>query len=156
MQTTIVRADNTVAVGGVSLPVDCSALSPLIHAVQWNDDAGMGHIEFVQTPGRPHILNVKLVEFGDYEYLRAAWQIRKQEIAVAERAFADAQDAAAKALSESTRGRERIMGALTSASTEQERIEANAKVGKLLAHANAAAGAVTAAAERVQLLRLGV
>ncbi len=103
MQVSIVKNENMVVVGGVGLLIDCSAVSPIVHAIQWNDEAKIGHIEFAQTPGKQFVPNIKIVEFGDYEYLREAWQARQREIETAateveaKRAALDAATAAHQA-----------------------------------------------------------
>lgn len=80
MQVSVIRADNRVVIDQIAFPVDCSQVNPLVHAVQWDDEAREGHIEFAQLPGQPVIPNVRLVEFKDYEFLRAAWHLRRDEI----------------------------------------------------------------------------
>ena len=94
MQVTIIPQDNSVVLDGAALRIDCSGVAPMIHAIQWNDEAGEGQIEFVQTPGKPFMPNVKIVEFGGYEYLRQAYVQRRTQIAAAQAAAVAAKQAA--------------------------------------------------------------
>ena len=45
---TIIRADNTVIIGGRAVIVDCSGLDQSIHAGQWY--GARGEIEYVRNP----------------------------------------------------------------------------------------------------------
>ena len=51
MRTTIVPHDSLVLVDGKPKTIDCTSMSPDIHAVQWYDTRG--EIEYVNTPGQP-------------------------------------------------------------------------------------------------------
>ena len=50
MKISIVRTDNMVYVDGVGLPVDLSSLRAGVSAVQWDDAAESGHIEYLPGP----------------------------------------------------------------------------------------------------------
>lgn len=72
-QVTVVRQDNMVYVNGSARSVDCSHLAPFIHAIQWNDEAGQGEIEFATFNGRKEP-NLKFNDFTPYAYLRDNWE----------------------------------------------------------------------------------
>jgi hypothetical protein len=77
-QVTIVRPDNLVYVDGLAAAVDCSSLSPDIHAIQWNDGTKWGDIEFVHVVGqREKPPNIQITDFSAYEFLRQAWRQKK-------------------------------------------------------------------------------
>jgi hypothetical protein len=76
----IIREDNMVVVDGRGINVDCQSLAAAIHAVQWDGDAGVGHIEFVNPPGTPpdqYLLNQTINSQADFDAkfgtIVAAW-----------------------------------------------------------------------------------
>ena len=71
MQVTIIRSDNTVIVNGQSASVDCSDVSPVIRAIQWNGKTGW--IEF-ERQGDHFIANTKIVDFSPYAFLADRWR----------------------------------------------------------------------------------
>lgn len=80
---TVIRGDNTVYVDDEALNVDCSDLPAYVHAVQWNEQTGEGHIEFVQDGAGRHLPNFKIVERKAFDFLVERWHVAKAE-AVAE------------------------------------------------------------------------
>lgn len=46
MRITILPPDGNMGIDGEFYPVDLSDIDPAIHAVQWDDAAGEGHVEF--------------------------------------------------------------------------------------------------------------
>ena len=72
----IIAKDNVVVIDGIGKPVDCSALDPIIHAIQWNDEKQKGHIEFVdEDPNdgqRDPNENIDSIE--PYQFLIDAWE----------------------------------------------------------------------------------
>lgn len=87
MQFTIIRDDNRVIIDGEMRVVDCSALPPEVHAVQWSGD--YGEIEYRITRcahcgARTKKGNEVISDAGKYESLLAAWRAAKakEEVAV--------------------------------------------------------------------------
>jgi hypothetical protein len=73
MRVTIIPADNQVYVDGKCRTVDCSALPPDIHAIQW--DGTRGHVEFRNGSSpedfRP---NRVITDFAPFQNLIDAWR----------------------------------------------------------------------------------
>ncbi len=100
MIISIIRPDSRVIVDGVAASVDCSELPAFIHAIQWNSDAGRGHIEFApDNDGRRHP-NMPITDFTAYEYLCdrhreeracAALKEKEAELVEAEKMLRDAE-----------------------------------------------------------------
>lgn len=100
-QVTIVRPDNTVIVDGKPHWVDCSSLPAYVRVVQWDGEAGKGHIEFVQDPHGKFMPNTAITDFAPYTSLTDAWTEAEQLEQRKAKLNADAkahEKAAAKAL----------------------------------------------------------
>ncbi len=74
---TIIPSDNYVYVDGEARRVDCGAFpeAAYINAVQWNDEAGRGWIEFMNDGFAPFLREVAITALpAEYETYRAMWQ----------------------------------------------------------------------------------
>jgi len=86
MRVTIVRDDNIVIVDGVTMPVDCSALPPWVHAIQRNGD-----LFDIECKGASPIKGV--TDFSPYQYLIDDWKVEKnRQEEIAAKAKADAAE----------------------------------------------------------------
>jgi hypothetical protein len=76
MRVTIISDDSLVLVDGVPFTVDCSALLPEIHAVQW--DGAAGEIEFKAVDGhkRP---NEPIEDIAPFQPLIDLWTIERDK-----------------------------------------------------------------------------
>lgn len=81
MHVTIIKADNAVGIDGDFLTVDCSALPPDFHALQWDGPesgvGGEGEIEYV---GKPKPANTEIVDLGEYQTYVDAWRAEKARL----------------------------------------------------------------------------
>lgn len=91
MIVSVIRPDSCVIVDGVAASVDCSELPAFIHAIQWNSDAGRGHIEFAPDSDGRRNPNMPITDFTAYGYLcdrhreaRASAAIRAKEAELGE------------------------------------------------------------------------
>ena len=73
MRLTIIRADNTVYIGGVPKAVDCSSLPADLHAVQWYGEQNIGWTEPKRVPGQPVAENTNISSIEPYQSLIDAW-----------------------------------------------------------------------------------
>jgi hypothetical protein len=65
----LIRVDNAVYVNGLSGYVDLSSMSPNIHAVQWDSDNSVGHVEYVGAK----YPNLELTDFTEYQQYWDEW-----------------------------------------------------------------------------------
>lgn len=70
MQLTIIPIDNVVIIDGVARTIDCSAMDPAIHAVQWNENSG--EVEFKTIDGI-RAPNLMIDSLADFEPQVDAW-----------------------------------------------------------------------------------
>ena len=72
---TVIPSDNIVTIDNVAKPVDCSAVDPTIHAIQWNEEKQKGHIEFIDEDPYDGVMvpNVAITSIEEYQYLIDAW-----------------------------------------------------------------------------------
>ncbi len=80
MKISIVRADNQVYVDGRAMAVDLSSLPSFFHAIQWDDAAGAGWIEYSPDAQGRAMPNTPLGEFGAYRYLLEAWESERVRV----------------------------------------------------------------------------
>ena len=82
MKFTIVPEDNAVTVNGEGYGgLDLSFIDPTIHAVQWYDT--YGEIERKDPLTKRMTGNEEITSFDEFQLAIAAWQAKKDEIAVA-------------------------------------------------------------------------
>lgn len=67
-RVTIIAEDSMIGVGGEFRPIDLSGLPANIHAIQWDESAGHGWIEF--NDGAP---NEVIEDFRRFEEFRRRW-----------------------------------------------------------------------------------
>lgn len=100
MIVSVIRPDSCVIVDGVAASVDCSELPAFIHAIQWNYDAGRGHIEFAPDSDGRRNPNMPITDFTAYGYLcdrhrealaSAAIRAKEAELSEAEKRMRDAK-----------------------------------------------------------------
>lgn len=75
MHLTIIKDDNTVGVDGYFKPIDCSALAPEFHALQWDGpETGIGGEGEVEWNGKPKPPNTEIADLGGYYVYYEAWR----------------------------------------------------------------------------------
>jgi hypothetical protein len=73
MRVTIIKDDNTVYVDGVAVSIDCSALPPDFHALQWDSASGTGEIEHEAIDGKRKP-NLAIDSLGPYQVFLDTWR----------------------------------------------------------------------------------
>lgn len=84
---TILKVDNTVGVDGKFSIIDCSSLPENFHALQWNQNASIGEVEWNGNPRPP---NTIITDLNDYQFLVDAWK-QKNPIPTEKPSFTDSQ-----------------------------------------------------------------
>lgn len=136
MLVSVVCPDSVVVIDGVAAPVDCSDLPSFIRAIQWDSDAGRGHLEFERgSDGRVHP-NLAITDFSPYDYFfdrhrealtSAAVKAREAELAEAEREARDAKNRAeqeAQMQAAAAEMQERAVVAIAAKQAADERVAA--------------------------------
>jgi hypothetical protein len=79
MRMTIIPKDNAIVIDGLGLDVDCSSLDPRIHAIQWDGEAGVGSVEWINDPLFPDEWksNDLFIDLAPYQSLIDAWEYRR-------------------------------------------------------------------------------
>jgi hypothetical protein len=70
MRVTIIKADNTVYMGGIGLSVDCSSLPANFHALQWYDTWGV--VETIDAEGNA-AGNQQVADLSPYQSFVDSW-----------------------------------------------------------------------------------
>jgi len=73
MRVTIIKNDNAVYVDGVAVSIECSALPPDFHALQWDDASGAGEIEHETVDGQRKP-NLAIDSLGPYQVFLDTWK----------------------------------------------------------------------------------
>lgn len=74
MRITVIQGDGLVGVDGVFREVDLSHLDENIHAIQFDTQAGKGHVEFDMDAQGKKPANQDLTSFADYQWVVQAWE----------------------------------------------------------------------------------
>jgi hypothetical protein len=77
MKLTIIFPDDIVIIDGIALKVDCSAMSPGIHAVQWNGQRG--HIEYAVDDVGNKKLNDQIEDVAQFQPIIDSWNAAKAQ-----------------------------------------------------------------------------